>query len=269
MFESFYGMEHTPFPRDIATDKLFHAPEHQEALARLNYLVRTRGFGMLTGPVGSGKSTTIRALHQSLDPARYRFLYVSRSELAPRSFYRELARQLGLAPAHQGADAKQQASEALWAAYQQQKQPVVVVDEAHLLSAAMLEEARFLTNFAMDSASPMTVILVGQPELRHRLALKSFEAIRQRLQLRYHLGGLDANDCTAYIRHHLTVAGAARPIFSDDALALIAQVTQGIPRTINNLATGALLAGYLEQKAIVDEQTVRRAVADFDDGSVP
>jgi len=265
VFESFYGLDRTPFPRDIATDKLFAAPEHKEALARLNYLVRTRGFGMLTGAVGSGKSTTIRALHQSLDPARYRFLYVSRSELAPRSFYRELARQLGLAPAHQGADAKQQASEALWAAYQQQKQPVVVVDEAHLLSAAMLEEARFLTNFSMDSASPMTVILVGQPELRHRLALKSFDAIRQRLQLRYHLGGLAAEDSAAYVRHHMTVAGAARPIFSDDALRLVAQVTQGIPRSINNLATAALLGGYLEQKAIIDEQTVRAAAAEFDD----
>ena len=120
MFESFYGLERTPFPRDIPPDKLFAAPEHQEALARLNYLVHTRGFGMLTGAVGSGKSTTIRALHQNLDPARYRFLYVSRSELAPRSFYRELARQLGMAPAHQGSDAKQQAAEALWAAYKQQ-----------------------------------------------------------------------------------------------------------------------------------------------------
>ncbi len=265
MFESFYGLERTPFSRDIATDKLFGASQHQEALARLNYLVRTRGFGMLTGAVGAGKSTTIRALHQSLDPARYRFLYVSRSELAPRSFYRELARQLGLAPAYQGADAKQQAAEALWAAYQQQKQPVVVVDEAHLLSATMLEEVRFLTNFTMDSASPMTVILVGQPELRHRLALKSFEAIRQRLQLRYHLGGLAAQDSAAYIHHHLSVAGATRPIFSAEALTLIAQVTQGLPRSINNLATGSLLAGYLEQKTIVDEQTVRRAVADFDD----
>lgn len=127
MFEIFYGLERTPFPRDIPTDKLFHAPEHQEALARLNYLVRTRGFGVLTGAVGAGKSTTIRALHQSLDPARYRFLYVSRSVLAPRGFYRELARQLGLVPAHQGADAKQQAADALWAAYQQHKQPVVVV----------------------------------------------------------------------------------------------------------------------------------------------
>lgn len=265
MFERFYGLDRTPFPRDIPTDKLFPAEEHREALARLDYLVRTRGFGMLTGAVGSGKSTTIRALHQNLDPARYRFLYVSRSELAPRSFYRELARQLGLAPAHHGADAKQQAGEALWAAYQQQKQPVVVVDEAHLLSAAMLEEARFLTNFTMDSASPMTVILVGQPELRHRLALNTFEAIRQRLQLRFHLGGLGADQSAAYVRHHMQAAGAARAIFSDDALALIAQVTQGLPRNINNLATAALLAGYLEHKEIVDEQTVRRAAAEFDD----
>jgi len=267
MFESFYGLERTPFPRDIATGNLFAAPEHQEALARLQYLVRIRGFGMLTGAVGSGKSTTIRALHQSLDPARYRFLYVSRSELAPRSFYRELARQLGLAPAHQGADAKQQASEALWAADQQQKQPVVVVDEAHLLSATMLEEARFLTNFAMDSTSPMTVLLVGQPELRHRLALKSFDAIRQRLQLHYHLAGLAPEDSAAYVRHQLAVAGAARPIFSDEALRLLAQVTQGIPRSINNLATAALLGGYMEQKPILDEQSVRRAAAEFDDAA--
>ena len=137
-----------------------------------------------------------------------------------------------------------------------------MADEAQLLSATMLEEVRFLTNFTMDSASPMTVILVGQPELRHRLALKSFEAIRQRLQLRYHLGGLGAQDSAACIRHHLSVAAATRPIFSAGALT---PIDQGLPQSINNLAAESLLAGCLEQKPIVDEQTVRRAVADFDD----
>jgi general secretion pathway protein A len=265
VFEGFYGLSRTPFGRDLPPGELFDSADGREALARLDYLVQRRAFGVLTGDSGAGKTTALRALAKRLDPARHRLLYLAQSDLNPRSFYREIVRQMGLTPAYHAPDAKRQAAEALWSAYEQQRQPVLVCDEAHLLSPTMLEEIRFCLNFGMDATSPLTLILAGQTELRHRLALRAFEAIRQRVALRYHLTGLTTDETAAYLRHHLQVAGASRPIFSDEATALIAQAAGGLPRRINNLATACLLAGWLEHKAIVDEATARQALAEWEE----
>jgi len=131
----------------------------------------------------------LRALSHQLDPARYRLLYVfPQSGLTPRHLYRELCIQVGLKPAFYAAGTRRQLTEALWDTYKNHdKQPVIIIDEGHLLSAAMLEEIRFLTNFQMDAASPMALILVGQTKLRHRLRLQTFEAITQRVNLRFYL----------------------------------------------------------------------------------
>lgn len=265
MFEAFYGLQRTPFPRDLPPQDLFPSQAAQEAAARLDYLVQTRGFGLLTGEPGAGKTTALRALAQRLDPARYRLIYIAQSDLNPRSFYREILRQLGLTPAYHAPDAKHQAAEALWAAYQQQRQPVLILDEAHLLSPTMLEELRFCLNFHMDAASPLCLILAGQTQLRHRLALRACEAIRQRLTLRYHLPGLTPQESRDYVLHHLRLAGASRPIFSEEALALIAQATAGLPRRLGNLASACLLAGWLEQRAVIDESTARKALAECEE----
>jgi len=265
VFEAFYGLSRTPFARDLAADELFDSYDGREALARLDYLVARRAFGVLTGDSGSGKTTALRALARRLDPARHRLLYLAQSDLNPRSFYREILRQMGLCPAYHAPDAKRQASDALWSAYEQQRQPVLIVDEAHLLSPTMLEELRFCLNFSMDAASPLTLILAGQTELRHRLALRAFDAIRQRIALRYHLSGLSAEETAAYLRHHLQIAGATRPIFSDEAVALIAQASAGMPRRVNNLATACLLAGWLEHKAVIDETTARKALMEWEE----
>lgn len=268
MFEAFYGFTTTPFSRQIAPENLFPSAQVKETLARLNYLVKTRGFGLLTGEVGAGKSTAVRALSHQLDPARYRVLYVSQSGLTPRHLYRELCIQMGLKPAFHAADARRQLSEALWDAYKNHdKQPVIIIDEGHLLSAAMLEEIRFLTNFQMDAASPMALILVGQTELRHRLRLQTFEAIAQRVNLRFHLTGLSAQETKAYIEHHLRVAGAKHALFSDEAVAVIYHFSKGIPRKINNICTACLLDGFLQEKSIIDEATARRALGEFEDDS--
>ncbi|MGQ9712400.1 MAG: ExeA family protein [Desulfotomaculales bacterium] len=146
-------------------------------------------------------------------------LYVSQSGLTPRRLYRELSIQMGLKPAFHAADARRQLIEALWDAYKNHdKQPVIIIDEGHLLSAAMLEEIRFLTNFQMDAASPMALILVGQTELRHRLRLQTCEAIAQRVNLRFHLAGLSAKETRSYIQHHLQVANVKHTLFSESVV---------------------------------------------------
>jgi len=212
MFETFFGLQQTPFGRQIATANLYASAQFQELLARLQYMVQKRLLGLVTGEIGAGKSTALRALRDHLDPAHFRWLYLSDSSFTPRrTFYRELSVQLDREPRFITAEAKRVFQTAVLDLYQnQQKTPVLVVDEAHLLSGLMLEEIRFLTNFAMDSLSPMALILVGQPELRRTLALQAFEPIQQRVNLRFHLGGFTAEETHSYVKHQLDCQAPTR-----------------------------------------------------------
>ncbi len=208
----------------------------------------------------------MRALAASLDPSRHHLLYVAQSGLTPRHLYRELCLQLSIQPTFHAADARRQLMAALWDSQQKlERQPVVVIDEAHLLSPLLLEEIRFLTNHQMDSASPMALCLVGQAELRSKLRLQVFAAISQRITLRYHLAGLTEPETKAYIQHHLKVAGVSHALFSEDTARLIYQYTKGIPRQVNNLCTAALLAGYSGQRKIIEESTVKQALLELQD----
>jgi len=264
MYEQYFGLVETPFTRHIPVTHLYGAQAHEELVARMQYVVQSRGFGVVTGEIGSGKSTAVRTLLRKLDGSRYRLLYMSDANPNPRGFYRSLLEQLGLKPAFQRSDCKRQLDTALMELWEtQRRQTVVVIDEAHLLSPAMLEEVRFLTNHQMDSTSPLALLLVGQPELGRKLTLQAFEAVRQRITLRFHLGGLSLPDTREYIVHHLKVAGAARPLFNEEAIRLIYQRTRGIPREVNNVCSSCLLAAFAEQKPVVDEVTVNTVKAEF------
>lgn len=269
MFEAFYGMTQTPFTRHLPPDRLFLSTQHEECVARLQYVVSVRGLGLLTGDIGAGKSTALRALYRSLDPARHRFLYLADAALNPRAFYRELLAQLGLKPVFHRGEAKRQLDAALLEqARGQGRQPVIVIDEAQLLSHEMLEEIRFLTNSQMDSVSPVALLLAGQPELARKLDLVAFEAISQRITLRCHLTGLSPEESRRYIEHHLRVAGRTHPLFTEDAITLLHQHSRGIPRKLNNLATAALLTGYLQEKQLIDATLVRSVLAE-DQSAIP
>ena len=136
-----------------------------------------------------------------------------------------------------------------------------MVDEAHLLDADQLEELRLLTGSEMDSRS-FACLLVGQPTLRRRIKLGAFAALDQRIGLRYAMPGMDPAETAAYIGHHLKLAGRADTLFSDDAVALIHQVSRGLPRAVNNLAVQSLVAAFADNKAIVDESSARAAVTE-------
>lgn len=139
---------------------------------------------------------------------------------------------------------------------------MLVLDEAHLLDADQLEELRLMTNADMDSHSPFACLLVGQPTLRRRIKLGTFAALDQRIALRYAMNGMTGQETGSYINHHLKLAGRSDTLFSDDALALIHQVSRGLPRAMNNLAIQALIAAYAGNKAIADESSARAAIAE-------
>lgn len=139
----------------------------------------------------------------------------------------------------------------------QRKTPVVIVDEGHLLGKEMLEEIRFLTNFRMDSFSPMSLIIVGQPELRRILQVQIYEPIAQRLNIRFHLPGMELAETAGYITHRLKTAGVTSPLFTEDAVEIIHEHSGGVARKVNNVCTACLLDAFAQRKSLVDDRMVR------------
>lgn len=258
MFEQFFGFVKTPFGRDLETREIFTTQGHQELLSRLRYVAERRQFGLFTGEVGSGKSTAARVLTSELNPAKYQWLYISDSKLTPRNFYWEVLHQLGQIPRFYRGDAKRQFHRIILDLYEgQKKTPVIIIDEGHLLGKEMLEEIRFLTNFHMDSYTPMSLILLGQPELRRILQIQIYEAITQRVNVRFHLPGMDAGETAGYISHHLKIAGVQNPLFTDDAVEIIHEFAGGIARKINNICIACLLDAYAQRKNLIDDRMVK------------
>jgi type II secretory pathway predicted ATPase ExeA len=258
VFEAYFGFEQPPFGRDLDAKSLFDSQGHRELLSRLEYAAQHRQFALMTGEVGSGKTTAVRALAAGLNPAKYRVLYISDSALTPRNFYWEALLQLEQKPCFMRGDAKRQFQRVILDLYEnQRKTPVVIVDEGHLLSKEMLEEIRFLTNFRMDSFSPMSLILVGQPELRRILQMQVYEAIVQRLGVRFHLPGMEREETHDYIQHRLKVAGVTNPLFTEDAVDLIHEYSGGIARKVNNVCTACLLDAFAQRRNLVDDRMVR------------
>lgn len=261
MFEEFFGLSLTPFSRSIPTDQLYLSVTMDETVGRLQYVASEQQFAVLTGGCGTGKTTTIRRFKDSLDNTRFVVLYVADSKLTPRNFYRELLNQMGFEAGFYRGDARRQLHKEIEVMRGVQHiQPVVVVDEAHLLGKEMLEEVRFLLNFKMDSQSPMALILVGQNELSDKLCLQHYAAIRQRIDIRCRMGQLDRAQAGQYIRRHLEYAGADRDLFTDSAIDETYLYSSGIARLVNKACTQCLIYGAQNGKRIIDDHMVKLVV---------
>jgi type II secretory pathway predicted ATPase ExeA len=236
---------------------------HGEAVARIGWCVAERRIGVITGEVGAGKTVAIRAALAALDPTRHTIIYLPNPTIGVRGIHHQIVAALGGQPLVHHATLVPQAAGALAIEQAERgKTPVVVIDEAHLLEHAQLESIRMLTNHDMDSASPFSCLLVGQPTLRRRMKLGALAALDQRIGLRYTMPPMAPEETGSYLRHHLALAGRSDTLFSDDATALIHQTSRGYPRAVNNLALQALVAAFAADKNIVDESSARTAVTE-------
>jgi len=261
MFESFYGLTKTPFARDIPTDQLYQSVTLEEILGRLKHAANRQLFAVVTGDCGTGKTTTIRCFKDSLDSAKFMVMYLADSKLTPRHFYKGLLEQLGCEAKFYRGDAKRQLHREIELMRGiHHLQPVVIVDEAHLLDKEMLEEVRFLLNFKMDAESLMTLILVGQSELWDRLQLQSYAAIRQRIDLQFKIPYLDRAQVGEYVKRHLAYAGAEHDIFSDSAVNEIFRFSSGAARLVNKVCTHCLLYGAQNGRRIIDDHMVKLVI---------
>lgn len=258
MFEAFFAFTGTPFSRNIAVKELMETDARSELNGRLQYVARMRAFGVFTGDAGTGKTTAIRKFTQELDPNRHRILYLSDSVLTPRNFYWEALHQMGYEPRFYRGDAKRQLQKSLADLTDMEKKtPVIVVDEAHLLSREMLEEIRFLLNLRMDSYSALALILIGQTELKETLKLQVHQAIAQRVDIRFHLSAMERTETASYVKRHMEAVKAPSEIFTQAALGILYEYTGGIPRKVNKVATACLMAAASKQHRLIDDHLMR------------
>jgi type II secretory pathway predicted ATPase ExeA len=265
MYQQFFGFESTPFSKSIATPDVLATPSLKELSVRLSLVVKERGIGLVTGDIGSGKSTAVRAFLAALDPNKHVIFQLAAPLASPGALYRTLLLALNQHPPF-GATAQISALRTTLAdLVTTRKTPVIVIDEAHLLPATLIDPLRTLLAADLDSKSLATLILIGQPDLKRMLQFNTLQAFAQRITTRAHLEPLSLEATLAYIRHHLKVAGYKQDaLFADDALQRIAEYTQGIPRRINQLGIASLIAAAADKKKIVDDTAVRRAINDLE-----
>jgi type II secretory pathway predicted ATPase ExeA len=258
-----YGFTRTPFGKDLAPGMLHHYPAHAEAVARITWCARERALAVITGEVGSGKTVAARAAIAGLDPTRHTLIYLADPTTGTRGIHHHVVTALGGHPAYGTATLAAQAAALIAAEHGERGRiPLLVLDEAHLLSHSQLEAVRILTNAEMDAASPLACLLIGQPTLRRMLRLGVLAALDQRIGLRYAMPAMTAEQTAAYITHHIKLAGRSGTIFSDDAATIIHDAARGLPRAVNNLATQALVAAWAGRKSIIDEQSARTAITE-------
>jgi type II secretory pathway predicted ATPase ExeA len=257
MYREFYGFREKPFTKTPDPRFLYHSKGHQEALARLQYVVEERELALLTGDIGCGKTTISRALMDTMGSA-YRFCFVFNPRLTAMEFLRVIARSLFLEnPPPAKDDLLQEITDALFRFHGDGICPVIVIDEAQLIpDREIFDEIRLLTNFQLDDKNLLSVVVMGQPELRKILGAPIYEPFRQRIAINYHLQPLDLVETLEYLDFRIEIAGGPAGIFTPDAVQRIFELSGGVPRRINLIATNALLEGFGRNASVIDADIV-------------
>ena len=264
MYLEFYGLAEAPFSITPDPRFVFLSERHRDALAHLLYGVSQGGSGgfiQLTGEVGTGKTTLSRLLLEQL-PENARVAVVLNPRLSPIELLETIAEELKIEVAGARDSIKgliDALNHYLLDAYAQGLRVVLILDEAQSLSTDALEQVRLLTNLETPTQKLLQIILLGQPELREKLAKPELRQLAQRVTARYHLTPLDESESEAYLRHRFAMAGGKRFPFSRLGVRALHQAAGGVPRLINIIAERALLAGYVTDDPQISEGTVRHA----------
>lgn len=263
MYETFYGLREPPFHVTADPSFLFPSPQHREALDHLTYGIRQRlGFIEITGEVGSGKTTIVKALIIQL-PASVCTSVILNPNLSDIQLLEAIVRDFGLEPARKTRVGLMTALNTFLLEQQGQgRTAALIIDEAQTLSPRTLEQIRLLSNLETPKEKLLQIVLVGQPELATKLADARLRPLRQRIAIRYRLMPLPDLAVGEYIAYRLRAAGAApgRPAFTPEAVAAIAQYSRGLPRTINHVCDKALLAGFIRETMTIDAHLVHLAI---------
>lgn len=265
MYTGFFGLTSQPFSIAPNPDFLFLSARHAEALAHLRYgLGEAGGFVLLTGEVGTGKTTVSRCLLQELTD-KTEVAFILNPTLNELELLAAICDQLKIRYKKSDASLKMltdKITNRLMKNHQADKNTILIIDEAQHLQPAVLEQLRLLTNLETNTKKLLQVILIGQPELQQLLQRQDLRQLAQRITARYHLMPLTEQEVQQYVSYRLQVAGCSRPVFTASAVKKLFQLSGGIPRLLNLICDRALLGGYSQQKALIDAALVNQAASE-------
>jgi general secretion pathway protein A len=265
MYLEHWELQKTPFGNVPSRSAFYRSPQHEEALRRLLYVIEHRkGVAMLTGEVGCGKTTVIRALEDHLDKDQYQFQMISNPALQPTDLIKAILLKLGgYADNGSKTDLLDRLHQHLFQNAAKSVNTVLAVDEAHVIgNQATLDELRMLLNVQSDDEFLITLILLGQPPLLKNIS--ELQPLKERISIKFNLEPLDIQNTLNYVIHRLKWAGATRGIFSREAIETLYKYTGGLPLRINNLCDRCLLIGLMHQARIVDSSIMLDAIEDME-----
>ena len=266
MYAEFYGLKELPFALTPDPRFIYFTPSHTEVMANLHYGIESgKGLVVVTGEVGTGKTTILRWMMQRLDRTVL-VAYIFNPRFSVTEFYQHVASLLDIQKWETKPELLVELGKALESRHSRGLRTVLIIDEAQGLSPAVLEEIRLLSNFESDTAKQLQIVLTGQPELREVLNDTNLRQLKQRVALRCLIKPLPTVEETdRYITSRLLVAGAARTdIFSAAAIDFIYRCTEGIPRNINNICDNALLAGYAVGTLTIGREIIEEVAESLD-----
>lgn len=262
MYHKFYGFKEAPFNMTPSSRFFFESHRHIEALSTLIYAIESRkGFVVITGDIGSGKTTVCRTLLNKLDAATQTAL-ITNTHIGGKDLLTTVLEDLEVEYTP-GSKARllSQLNHYLIDQLRNGHNVVLIIDEAQNLKPAVLEEVRMLSNLETENEKLIQIIFMGQPELKKKLALPKLEQLRQRIAVYYHLTPLSEEDTKKYIAHRLFVASETeKKYFTDEALEMIYQFSKGVPRLINQICDSALLSGFIYEKELIDGDLLQEVV---------
>lgn len=265
MYFQYYNLKEAPFNLTPNSRFFFEGNKHKEALSSLLYAINHRkGFIVITGEIGSGKTTVTRALINELNK-NTEVALITNTHVSSKDLLMTLLEDLEIEfnPKFSKAKLLSCLNDYLLSQAYKGRNVVLLIDEAQNLKPAVLEEVRMLSNLETETDKLIQIILVGQPELKQKLALARLEQLRQRIAVYFHLSPLDFEEMKAYVEHRLRIASQSdRKYFTPEALKLIYGFSNGVPRLVNQICDFALLTGYVDGLEIVDAPTLKEVIGE-------
>ena len=264
-YRNFFGLKNEPFGSDLKTSEILETDELKSVTKRLDYAVRLGGAALVTGEIGSGKSTALRYSSEKRHPSEYETFYVTATSGSILELYRQITAEMGI---YQSSNSRAVMTQLIKNEIKElvdgkKMKVVLIIDEASLLRMEVLSELHTLCQFHKDSKPWLPLVLAGQSTLIDKMMYRASAPLASRIIARSHMEGLDRQGMLQYLEHHLSLAGIKTNLFEDAAITAIHQGSGGLLRKANHLARGSLIAAAGEESMSVSAEHVRLAATEI------